>query len=61
VVFSNLNDSVIHEGKFKLDIRKSFRAVSAVRRQNGLPSKVVGPPWLSVFRRCWDTAHSSVL
>ena len=55
------NGSKLHQGGFRLDIRKHFFTKRVVKHWNRLPREVVDAPSLSVFKRHLDNALSNKL
>ncbi|KAK4823316.1 hypothetical protein QYF61_000918 [Mycteria americana] len=53
--------SKLHQGTFRLDIRKHFFTKRVVKHWNRLPREVVNAPSLSVFKRHLDHALNNML
>ena len=54
------NGSKLHQGRFRLDIRKHFFTERVVKHCNRFPRKVVNAPCLSVFKRYLDNALNNM-
>ena len=55
------NRSKLHQGRFRLDIRKHFFIARVAKHCNRLPRELVNAPSLSVFKRHLGNALNNML
>ena len=55
------NGSKLHQGRFRLDIKKHFFTKRVVKPWNRLPREAVNAPDLSVYKRLLDNALNKML
>jgi len=55
------NSLKLHQGKFKLGIRKKFFTETVIKHWNRLPWEAVESPSLEVFEKCVDVAFRDMV
>ena len=58
---TSINDFILKEGRFILDIRKKFLTVRVMRHWNRLPREVVDTSSLQMFKARLDEAMSNLV